>query len=63
MARSHWDILRERRSLAELEVLLRERLAALHDGVDEMDDAAIHLVRPDFVRRERSAEQRSQRSA
>ena len=63
VARSHWDILLERRSRDELEMLLAERLAALHDGVDEMDDAAINLVRPDFVRRERSAQQRSQRSA
>ena len=29
--RSHWDMLLERRSIAELEVLLRERLALLHD--------------------------------
>lgn len=62
-ARSHWDILLERRTRDELEILLAERLAALHDGLDDMDDSAINLVRPDFVRQERSAEQRRQRSA
>ena len=33
--RTHWDMLRERRSIAELEELLQERLALLDD-----DDAA-----------------------
>jgi RNA polymerase binding protein RbpA len=31
--RTHWDRLRERRSLAELEVILSERLALLRSGV------------------------------
>ncbi len=29
--RSHWDMLLERRTIADLEVLLQERLALLHD--------------------------------
>ena len=29
--RSHWDMLLERRTIADLEVLLEERLALLHD--------------------------------
>jgi hypothetical protein len=44
--RSHWDILLERRSLTELEVLLAERLAAMHGGRDDMSDEAIALSRP-----------------
>jgi hypothetical protein len=34
--RSHWDMLLERRTIADLEVLLQERLALLHgqQGVD-----------------------------
>ncbi|MBX6370853.1 MAG: RNA polymerase-binding protein RbpA [Acidothermus sp.] len=31
-ARSHWDMLRERRSIPELEALLQERLEALRQG-------------------------------
>lgn len=31
-SRTHWDMLRERRSIAELENLLKERLAVLHGG-------------------------------
>lgn len=62
-ARSHWDILCERRSTADLEKILAERLAALHDGMDDMDDAAINLARPEFVSRQRSAQERSRRSA
>jgi len=45
-SRSHWDILLERRSLTELEVLLAERLAAMHGGRDDMSDEAIALSRP-----------------
>ena len=29
--RSHWDMLLERRTIADLEVLLEERLALLHE--------------------------------
>ena len=32
MARTHWDMLRERRSIAELEDLLAERLNLLRSG-------------------------------
>lgn len=45
-SRSHWDILLERRSLAELETLLDERLTALRAGEDAMGDAAIDITRP-----------------
>lgn len=31
-ARTHWDMLLERRSIPELEAILEERLAALRDG-------------------------------
>jgi hypothetical protein len=31
-ARTHWDMLRERRSIAELEELLAERLSQLRSG-------------------------------
>ena len=30
-ARTHWDMLLERRTIADLEVLLEERLALLHE--------------------------------
>ncbi|MBU6146801.1 MAG: RNA polymerase-binding protein RbpA [Actinomycetales bacterium] len=36
-ARTHWDMLRERRSIAELEVLLTERLAQLREIDAELD--------------------------
>lgn len=49
-SRSHWDILLERRSIADLEALLSERLAALHasdsTSGDAMGDVAIDISRP-----------------
>lgn len=35
-ARTHWDMLLERRTLAELEEVLAERLAALHEEQDRI---------------------------
>jgi hypothetical protein len=35
-ARTHWDMLLERRSIAELEEVLAERLAALHQEQDKV---------------------------
>jgi uncharacterized small protein (DUF1192 family) len=35
-ARTHWDMLLERRSIAELEEVLAERLAALHAEQDRV---------------------------
>ena len=35
-ARTHWDMLLERRSIAELEEVLAERLAALHEEQDRV---------------------------
>lgn len=37
--RTHWDMLRERRSIAELEELLTERLALLHPGAGQRKSA------------------------
>jgi len=47
--RSHWDMLRERRSIADLEQVLAERLALIR-GERQLDDAA--------VAKERSASER-----
>ena len=38
-ARTHMDMLRERRSTADLEEVLREQLAALHGGDDKRKSA------------------------
>lgn len=40
--RTHWDMLRERRSIAELEELLAERLSLLRSG----EAGPAHLARP-----------------
>ena len=45
-SRTHWQILLERRTIAELEKLLEERLQALHSERDGMGDEAMDLVRP-----------------
>jgi hypothetical protein len=50
-ARTHWDMLLERRSIAELEEVLAERLAALH----EHQDAVKAQVKAEAKARKKSA--------
>lgn len=49
--RTHWDMLRERRSIAELEDLLAERLDLLRSG----EVGPSHLARPSARSRKRTA--------
>lgn len=62
-ARTHWDMLRERRSVADLERLLAERLAILHADRKSQAMAGLETPQPRKPAARRSSAQRVSQSS